>query len=258
MDKMHKGAELVGNLAAPIHTPLIADVCSQVDQQGFVFLQPATVAALLDTSVPGFIRGWEAFRQNWNHLHRDAFMGDGGTYRFRRYATVFTEKGSRYWQARPHQPHYQTATHNPLNGGIVRHFAPITSEVCEGLVFSAVMDLCCACFNLLAEHCAWHIEVHQFRIDASQGAASPTPEGVHRDGVDFVFMLLVNRVNVMEGETSIYDNDQHLLARHSMTHELEAAMLNDRQVRHGVSAVIQIQPDQPAYRDVLVVTFKKR
>jgi hypothetical protein len=35
-------------------------------------------------------------------------------------------------------------------------------------------------------------------------------------------------------------------------------MLNDRKVRHGVSAVIQIQPDQPAYRDVLVVTFKKR
>ncbi len=86
----------------------------------------------------------------------------------------------------------------------------------------------------------------------------PSIKGVHRDGVDFVFMLLVNRVNVMEGETSIYDNDLRLLARHSMIHELEAALLNDEQVRHGVSAVIPIHPDRPAHRDVLVITFKKR
>jgi len=258
MDNIHKGAVPTGNLAPLIHTPLIADVCNEVSRNGFVFMQPATVAALMNTPVPGFVRGWEDFRLTWDHLDQDAFMGDGGTYRFRRYATFFTEQGSRHWQPRPHQPHYQTTAHNPLNGGIVRHFAPIPVHVCEGLVFSAVMDLCCACFNVMAAHCAWHIEVHQFRIDASKGAASPTPEGVHRDGVDFVFMLLVSRVNVMEGETSIYDNDHRLLAKHSMIHELEAAMLNDERVRHGVSPVIPIHPDRPAYRDVLVVTFKKR
>ncbi|WP_236707128.1 2OG-Fe dioxygenase family protein [Pseudomonas sp. Leaf129] len=258
MDNIHKRAMPIGNLAPQLYTPLIAEVCDTVNRNGFVFLQPPMVAALLNSAVPGFVQGWEDFRLSWGHLDQDAFMGDGGTYRFRRYATFFTEQGSRHWQPSPHQPHYQTTVHNPLNGGLVRHFAPIPTELCEGLVFSAVMDLCCACFNVLAPHCAWHIEVHQFRIDASAGAASPTPEGVHRDGVDFVFMLMVNRVNVVEGETSIYDNDQRLLARHSMIHELEAALLNDAQVRHGVSAIIPIHPDRPAHRDVLVVTFKKR
>ncbi len=258
MEDMHKRAVPSSPVGLRLFEPSINDVCESVVHNGFAFLQPPTVAHLLNTAVPGFIQDWEQFRQSWDHLQQDTFMGDGGTYRLRRHATLSIEQGSRHWQACAHRPHYQNVEHNGLNGGIVRHYAPFTTEVCSGKVFSAVMDLCCACLGVLAGQRAWHIEAHQFRIDASRGAASPTPEGVHRDGVDFVFMLLVNRVNVMEGETSIYDNDLRLLARHSMIHELEAALLNDEQVRHGVSAVIPIHPDRPAHRDVLVVTFKKR
>ncbi len=52
----------------------------------------------------------------------------------------------------------------------------------------------------------WHVEIHQFRIEAHAGQeGQPTPEGMHRDGVDWVLVLLVNRVNISEGETSIGD-----------------------------------------------------
>ena len=59
-------------------------------------------------------------------------------------------------------------------------------------------------FERLSPTRAWHIEVHQFRIEARPGEpGQPTPEGMHRDGVDFVLVLLVRRQNVRSGVTSI-------------------------------------------------------
>ena len=50
----------------------------------------------------------------------------------------------------------------------------------------------------------WQIEAHQFRIEALPGQpGQPTPEGVHRDGVDYVLVLLVRRCNINSGTTMI-------------------------------------------------------
>ncbi|MFX8219121.1 2OG-Fe dioxygenase family protein, partial [Acinetobacter baumannii] len=52
---------------------------------------------------------------------------------------------------------------------------------------------------------AWQVEVHQFRIEATPGhAGEPTPEGRHRDGVDYVLVLLIRRDNIASGTTGIY------------------------------------------------------
>lgn len=103
-----------------------------------------------------------------------------------------------------------------------------------------------------------HVEVHQFRTYASQREVSPTPQGVHRDGVNFIFMMMVNRVNVINGEIHLYDLDGRLLRQHTLVNEMEAAIVNDEHVMHGVTPILQLDPGQPAFRDVLVVTFKKR
>ena len=42
----------------------------------------------------------------------------------------------------------------------------------------------------------WYVEAHPFRIDTSDGIGRPTPEGAHRDGVDYVVVILVDRVGV--------------------------------------------------------------
>ena len=51
----------------------------------------------------------------------------------------------------------------------------------------------------------WYVEAHQFRIDTTDGIGRPTPEGAHRDGVDFVAVLLANRVGVKGGETRVFE-----------------------------------------------------
>lgn len=49
----------------------------------------------------------------------------------------------------------------------------------------------------------------------------PTPEGMHRDGVDWVLVLLVSRVNISEGETSIGDRAMRPLGSFTLTDPLD-------------------------------------
>ena len=105
---------------------------------------------------------------------------------------------------------------------------------------------------------AWHVELHQFRIEAQPGQAGlPTPEGMHRDGVDWVLVLLVRRENVASGETSIHDLLRRPLGSFTLTEPLDAALVDDSRVYHGVTPVTPQDPARPAYRDVLVVTFRR-
>jgi hypothetical protein len=101
--------------------------------------------------------------------------------------------------------------------------------------------------------------VHQFRIEAQPGKRGlPTPEGLHRDGVDWVLVLLIARENIAEGVTTIYDLNKESLGCFTLISPLDAALVDDNRVYHGVTAVEPIDPSKPAYRDVLVVTFRRQ
>ena len=105
----------------------------------------------------------------------------------------------------------------------------------------------------------WHIEAHQFRIEARPHAAGqPTPEGVHRDGVDFVTVMLVDRVNIVSGTTTMHAPDGRLLGSFTLERACDAALLDDHRVMHGVTAVEPVDPGRAAWRDVLVVTYRVR
>ena len=110
---------------------------------------------------------------------------------------------------------------------------------------------------MLSPSGTWHVEVHQFRIEARRGEAGrPTPEGSHRDGVDYVLVLLVNRTNIASGMTSVHDLAGTQLGEFTLTQPLDAALVDDARVLHGVTPVEPLDPATPGYRDVLVVTFR--
>jgi hypothetical protein len=123
---------------------------------------------------------------------------------------------------------------------------------------TAILVFCQTLFGrLLPSAAAWEIEVHQFRIEARKGEdGRPTPEGLHRDGVDYVLVLLVNRRNIASGMTSIHSLDGRELGHFTLTDSFDAALVDDTKVAHGVTPVEPIDPGQAAYRDVLVVTFR--
>jgi hypothetical protein len=226
-----------------------------VGARGFAFTDAATMRTLL---ADAGLAQWEKFAASWDDLGPDTYMADGGRYRKRRYA-VFAISPDAIVRA-PHQPHYQSRDYNQLNGGVQRWFAPITPAVAEGDALQAVLRVCRDVFGALTDAAAaWHAEVHQFRIEAHAGEPGrPTPEGMHRDGVDWVLVLLVARRNVSSGETRIADLAGNSLGSFTLTTPMDAAWVDDSRVRHGVTPIEPLDSALPSYRDVLVVTFRKQ
>jgi hypothetical protein len=231
------------------------EVARSISESGFAFLPGQLMKALLEQA--GALSDWTSVVNSWDELELDTYLGNQGRFRRRRYA-VYDLTGTSITRE-PHQPHHQTAEYNPLFGGIERWFAPITPAVGEGPALQTVMRLCEWIFGALAPSVlGWHVEAHQFRIEARSGELGyPTPEGIHRDGVDYVLVLLVRRCNIASGTTTVHDLGGRELGSFTLTDPFDAALIDDTRVAHGVTPVTPIDPGRAAYRDVLVVTFRR-
>ena len=227
-----------------------------IAREGFAFVHGRAMRDLL--APYGALADWTAFTDSWNHLELDTHMADGGRYRRRRHA-VYSAKANAPIVRDKHQPHFQAIDYNPLNGGVARWFEPIDPAIGNGSSMTTILGFCRALFESLESATpAWHIETHQFRIEARSGEQGrPTPEGLHRDGVDYVLVLLVGRRNIASGVTSINRLDGQPLGHFTLTDPFDSALVDDTRVAHGVTPVEAIDPAQPAYRDVLVATFRK-
>jgi hypothetical protein len=235
----------------------LGEIAETITRDGFAFARAPEMGAVLEA---GGLRDWDEFARSWDDLGVDAFMADGGRYRRRRFAAF--RAGRSEIARKPHQPHYQSRDYNPLNGGIERWFEPVSEAIGAHPAMHAILSACKRLFDGLTPAAvrpeSWHVEIHQFRIDARPGQEGrPTPEGMHRDGVDWVLVLLVSRVNVQSGETSIHDQAKHPLGSFTLTEPLDAAFTDDNRVFHGVTPVTPLDPAQPGHRAVLVVTFRR-
>jgi len=238
-------------------TESLATIADIIGREGFAFVEAPEMAALLERKG---LRDWGAFAASWDDLGVDTYMADGGRYRRRRFAAFRAAPTGIV--RKPHQPHYQSRDYNQLNGGLERWFEPVTEAVARHPALTAILRTSHALFNRMTpaelRPAAWHVEMHQFRIETRAGQEGrPTPEGMHRDGVDWVLVLMVRRENVASGETTIYDLVKRPLGSFTLTAPLDSALVDDSRVYHGVTAVVPLDPRYPAYRDVLVVTFRR-
>jgi hypothetical protein len=238
-------------------TDSIAPLARTVARDGFALVRAPEMRVILQEAG---LRDWDGFAASWNDLGVDMFMADGGRYRRRRFACFRATPEA--IARKPHQPHYQSRDYNPLNGGVERWFEPVTAAIGAHPALRAILASCRTLFDRLTpppvRPQSWHVEVHQFRIEALPGVEGrPTPEGMHRDGVDWVLVLLVSRVNITSGETSIGDLAMQPLGSFTLTDPLDAAVTDDNRVFHGVTPVTPLDPARPGHRDVLVVTFRR-
>jgi hypothetical protein len=225
-------------------------------ESGYAFVHAPAMREALEAA--GSLSDWAAFAASWNDLELDRYLAERERCRRRRFA-VFAAGADGHIRREPHQPHYQHEDYNRLFGGVERWFAPIVDPIAESETMRTILRCCDRLFRGLAPGAAsWRVEVHQFRIEArAEAPGQPTPEGVHRDGVDFVLVLLVNRRNIVSGTTTVYDTAGTALGSFTLTDPLDAALVDDRRVAHGVTPVAPLDPSGPGYRDVLVVTFRK-
>ncbi len=235
---------------------MTADALRQaLADQGYARCPADETRALLG---PAAMAQWASFADSWNDLGLDGFMADGGRYRKRRFSAFDVAPGQ--ITRKPHQPHYQSRDYNALNGGVQRWFEPITDAIADHPVTRAVITAGLERFQPLSPDPppSWHVELHQFRIEAlADQIGQPTPEGAHRDGVDWVMVMLVERINVLSGVTDIYAPGGASLGSFTLTAPGDMVLVDDLRVLHGVTAIRPDDLSAPALRDVLVVTFRR-
>ncbi len=220
-------------------------------QQGFVIYKENN--SLRDTLLANYPQDFTTFCDTWNDLPKDPYLLDGGSYRSRRYS-VFNYRNNNL-TVLPYEPHYQTLHYNNLHGGINRHLAPWHQSTIDNPVLLEMINWVMQQIDDKGKQ-DWRIQSHQFRIIASNDElGKPTPEGVHKDGADYILIMLIQRKNIMGGESELYDNDQKSLGQGTLENTGDVILLDDRKVYHGVSEIEPIDASKQALRDVLVLTF---
>jgi len=196
-----------------------------------------------------------ALRPSWNDLPPDAYLRDGGRYRRRRHS-CFVVTGNLVDQV-PHRAHWQPVEYNALHGGLERWFEPMDPAVVAQPVWDQLLRRLAATCSAIKGAQPWYVEAHQFRIDTTDGIGRPTPEGAHRDGVDFVVVALVDRAGVKGGETRVFDAAGPSGTRFTMTEPWTTLMLDDERVIHETTPIQPVDASQPGgHRDTLVLTFR--
>lgn len=215
---------------------------------GYVVASAETVAEISKLSVSD-LQGITHF---WEGLPRDPYLKDGGRYRFRRHASY--EIKDHHLNLVPHRAHWQSVNYNALHGGIERWFEPIQEELLKNAAWQSLLLGLAHVLTSLKPVTTWFVEAHQFRIDTTDGIGRPTPEGAHRDGVDFVAVFLLSRDGIKGGETRIFDATGSAGLRFTLTQPWSVLLMNDERMIH------ESTPIQPVgtygYRDTLVLTFR--
>ena len=228
-----------------------------LSQDGLSLLLPADLLATLHLTDAAWIKGWQSLTASWNELPPDAHLKDGGHYRKRRHACFIQELATDALTQTAHRAHWQPTDYNALHGGFERWFDPVELHVSIAPAWTALLRSLGQLFAQVRPVPRWHIEAHQFRIDTAGGVGRPTPEGAHRDGVDFVVVLMVARHAVKGGETRVFDANGPHGVRFVMQEPLTALLLDDARVIHETTPILPLD-DQPAsgFRDTLVLTYR--
>lgn len=232
---------------SPVFTPP-QQLTAALKSRGYAVLSPLGMAEFAGFALSGL----DAIKADWDDLPLDNFLKDGGRYRRRRHSCFVVEQNSVVQIA--HRAHYQPLEYNALHGGMQRLFEPMTAHTLAQPVWSKLLlAIARICSSVKGEQ-PWYVEAHQFRIDTSNGIGRPTPEGAHRDGVDFVAILLVARENVSGGESRIFEAEGPHGQRFTLSEPWTLLLLDDERVIHESTP---IQPTAAGgHRDTLVLTFR--
>ncbi|MGK5079505.1 2OG-Fe dioxygenase family protein [Janthinobacterium sp. HLX7-2] len=233
--------------SAPIFTDP-SRVKHALRDDGYAVLRPQDVATLAGCPLAAL----RALEGSWNTLALDNYLKDGGRYRRRRHS-CFVQDGTSLTQT-AHRPHWQPVEYNALHGGMHRLFEPIEPAIVAQAAWQQLIRALGDACSAVKGQQPWFIEAHQFRIDTTDGIGRPTPEGAHRDGVDFVAVLLIGREQIKGGETRIFEADGPNGKRFTLTEPWSLLLLDDATVIH------ESTPIQPVgahgHRDTLVLTYR--
>jgi hypothetical protein len=206
---------------------------------------------------PAMQSAWAQLAAEYPQMPPDEFLPGGASYRFRRYDSFRFSPQTGALELLPHQSYFQSRDINAVTGGIVREFAPLTDTIANNAYLHELIRFDFAQFPLTDAQRGheWQVDVHLIRVVAHAGEVGhPTPEGIHRDGAEYVTVHLAELDNVTGGEVTVYDDDKRHLTSFTLQNVLDAYLFRDAVLWHGVTP-IQPASDEQGVRSILTFDY---
>ncbi|NES85802.1 MAG: hypothetical protein F6K10_32880 [Moorea sp. SIO2B7] len=151
----------------------------------------------------------------------------------------------------PHGYLFQSKDYNSIVGDVKREFEELEDELIALDEFKKLI------FEF-SNHCKFKpgvsIGVHQIRTVCSPGNfGNPAPEGIHRDGCDFIGIFSVDRHNIQGGETHLYTARKTKPMFKKVLNPGEFLLVNDYDYYHFTTPIKPLVEGE-GIRDVFVVT----
>lgn len=205
---------------------------------------------------------WDDLRDDYRSLPPDEFLPDNGKYRYRRFDRFYFFPETGDLTLLPHADYFQSREFNAVTGGIVRRFAPLRDESVQNPFLRELIRFDFEQFPLRGReqrNHPWQVDVHEILVVAEPGSeGQPTPEGVHRDGAEFVTVHLAVLDNAAGGVVTVYDGDKKPLESFRLEHVLDSYLLDDTRLWHGVTSIVSADGVNPALRGILTFDYHYR
>lgn len=227
-------------------------VTSGIQSQGFYFLRGSDISIPDSSVVNLFDLLW-----SFDRLPLDNYLRDGEKFRYRRYSRFLLCQN--VLEPLPVKAYFQSEKINSYAGGISRKFESIENSVISHPLFQDLVLLDYSLLPLNQDELgrSWEVGVHQVRIIAEGSALGhPTPEGVHRDGVAFFAVHLLNLRNAVGGVSTIYDQNETPVSSFALTSPFDSQIVDDSKVLHAVTPIAAKSTDSLAVRDVFIIDFE--
>ena len=141
---------------------------------------------------------------------------------------------------------------NSVAGGIQREFAPLEESFKRSILLKRLIGYLARTIDDPSKE--WNVNVHQFRVESNGIPASAAPEGIHRDGHNFVAIVSLRRHNIEGGFNRIYDDQKNLLFETLLSKTFDTLLIHDLTTFHDVTP-FQSPHNSTGYRDTLVIDF---
>jgi hypothetical protein len=202
---------------------------------------------------------WDDLRDDYDHLPPDKHLPGNTIYRYRRYDSFYFHPMTGRLHLLPHQSYFQSKDINRVTGGVQRDFAPLRDTTVENPFLRELIRFNFEQFPLRDPDRAyhpWQVDVHEILVVADPDTEGhPTPEGIHRDGAEFVTVHLAVLDNADGGEVTVYDDDKQPLESFRLRHLLDSYLFDDARLWHGVTPITSADGIHPAVRGILTFDY---